>query len=260
MRNEKGRFTKKYVIDENFFKIKSNEFYYLIGLMSSDGNVKNHKTFSISQSNEYGKELIEFFSKLINSTYPIYNKDNIYSLTITNSEFVKVLNEYGVKPEKTLVFELSEKINYTELKYFVQGYIDGDGSIGIYDNGKGVKSLVVSIVGTEKFINQLNDKLTSKGNIRKIKTCKNLYEIRYNGKKALDLCYEIYEDVIYQSHKYNNFVRFINDDSLGKKYKKYYHLKNKVIGEIKSNYDLKTLSEKYHIPIKTLYTWKYRNI
>jgi len=260
MRSEKGRFVKKYNINENFFKIKSSSFYYLIGLLSSDGNVKNHKTFSISQSNECGKKLIEFVSKMIDSNYPIYHKDNIYSLTITNSDFVAVLKEYGIRPDKTLVFELPEKIEYCDLKYFIRGYIDGDGSIGIYDNGKGVKSLVVSIVGTEKFISQLNEKLTSKGNVRKIKTCKNLYEIRYNGKKALDLCYEIYEDVIYKSHKYNNFVRFINDDSVGKKYKKYYHLKNKVIGEIKLNYDLKTLSEKYHIPVKTLYTWKYRNI
>jgi len=260
MRSEKGRFVKKYNINEDFFKTKSSSFYYLIGLLSSDGNVKNHKTFSISQSNDCGKKLIEFVSKMIGSNYPIYHKDNIHSLTITNSDFVAVLEEYGIRPDKTLVFELPEKIEYCDLKYFIQGYIDGDGSIGVYDNGKGVKSLVVSIVGTEKFIHGLNSRLNSKGNIRKIKTCKNLYEIRYNGKKALDLCYEIYDDVIYEGYKYKNFVKFKDNDDIGIKYKKYYHIKSDVINEIKLNYDLKSLSEKYNIPIKTLYSWKYRNI
>jgi hypothetical protein len=145
------------------------------------------------------------------------------------------------------------------LKYFIQGYIDGDGCIGIYDNGKGTKSLIVSIVGTEDFINQINERLKTKGNIRKIKKCKNLFEVRYNGKKALDLCYEIYDDVVYKSYKFNNFIIFKNDTTVGLKYKKYYHVKNIILDSIKKGDNIPELSKIYNVPLKTLYTWKYRN-
>lgn len=261
MRNSNGQFNKKYEINESFFNNKNKYFYYLLGLLSSDGNVKNDRTFSLTQSNDKGKKLIEFVSNMINSTYPIYtnNQVNSHTITITNQTVVKVLKKYNIIPNKTLTFILSDNIPNNVLKYFIQGYIDGDGSVGIYDNGNGVKSLIVSVVGTEDFINQINKKLNTKGNIRKIKNCKNLYEIRYNGKKALDLCNEIYDDVIYKSHKYNNFITFKNNTTVGVKYKKYYNVKNTIIERVKKGHDVKTLSEIYNVPLKTIYTWKYRN-
>jgi len=144
------------------------------------------------------------------------------------------------------------------MKYFIQGYIDGDGSVGTYDNGRGVMSLTVSIVGTELFIKQLYDILKTKGNVRKIKKCNNLFEIRFYGKKSLDLYYEIYDDVVYKSYKYYNFINFIENDSLGMKYKKYYHIKDEIISKINNGVKIPQLSKEYQIPIKTLYTWKYR--
>lgn len=262
MRNSNGQFGNKYEIDESFFNNENKYFYYLLGLLSSDGNVKNDRTFSLTQSNDNGKKLVEFTSNMIKSTYPIYTNDKInsHTITITNQTVVNILKNYNILPNKTLTYKLSDNIPNNMLKYFIQGYIDGDGCIGIYDNGKGVKSLIVTIVGTEEFINEINERLKTKGNIRKIKKCKNLFEIRYNGKKSLDLCNEIYDDVVYRSYKFDNFITFKNDDTVGSKYKKYYNVKNIILDNIKKGDNIKTLSKIYNVPLKTLYTWKYRNI
>ena len=66
MRNEKGQYVKKYEINKNFFFEKNKEFYYFLGLMASDGNIKNNSVFSITQSNTVGKQLIEFILKILN--------------------------------------------------------------------------------------------------------------------------------------------------------------------------------------------------
>ena len=54
MRNSKGQFDKRYNINENFYINKDKNFYYFLGLMASDGNVRDSKMFSISQSGENG--------------------------------------------------------------------------------------------------------------------------------------------------------------------------------------------------------------
>lgn len=261
MRNSKGQFQKKYKIDKNFYINKDKKFYYFLGLMASDGNVKNSKTFSISQSGENGRKIIKFINEIIGSDYPIYHNKKVdnYNLTITEPQVVKELASYNIVSNKTLTYELPVDLDGKNFNYFLQGYIDGDGSVGVYDNGNGVKTGVVSIVGTENFITAVFNKLIVKGNVRKIKNCKNLYEIRFYGKKVLDLFYEIYGDVVYNSIKYNILIDFINDDSVGLKYKKYYNVKNDVINDIKNNLSPSEISKKYNIPIKTVYTWKYRN-
>lgn len=261
MVDKQGRFTKRYFVNEDFFTEKGFGFYYLLGLLGADGNVKNNKTFSISQSGKHGKDLINYISKLIESTYPIYyhKQNNSYCLTVTNETIVNILTEYNIIPNKTLNFTLSKKINDEYFRYFLQGYIDGDGSIGIYDNGSGVKTPIISLVGTEEFILATHKKLKTRGNIRQIKRCQNLFEIRFYGKKVLDLYFEIYHDgVIYESYKYNKLLKFVQDDTVGGRYKKYYSIKNEIIEQINEGVKILTLSNQYGIPIKTLYSWKYR--
>ena len=261
MRNGRGQFEKRYKINENFHINKDNNFYYFLGLMASDGNVKDSKTFSITQSGENGKNLIKFIKEIMGSNNPIYcyKKVDSYTLSVTSSEVVKTLSLYNITKNKTLIYELPINIDSKNFNYFLQGYIDGDGSVGVYDNGSGVKSAVVSIVGTENFIYDVYNKLIVKGNIRKIKNCKNLYEIRFYGKKVLDLFYEIYGDVVYKSIKFYKLLEFVNNKTVGLKYKKYYSIKKEVGNEIKNNISPSELSKKYNIPIKTIYTWKYRN-
>jgi hypothetical protein len=40
---------------------------------------------------------------------------------------------------------------------------------------------------------------------------------------------------------------------------KYYNVKDLIVDSIKKGENIQTLSKIYNIPIKTLYTWKYRN-
>jgi hypothetical protein len=255
-----GVFAKQYTLDTEFFFDKTKEFYYFIGLMAADGNVrKNKKSFSLSQSNESGKKLIKYILKLFNSDSRIYEnkKHNHFGFTITNPNIVKILNEYNILPNKTITYELPT-IPDKMLPYFIQGYIAGDGSIGVYDNGNGIKSIVISFVGTENFILKLNELLPTKGNIRKIKKCKNLFELRFYGKKALDFGHYIYEDICFDDYKIKIFNEFLNDRVNGIKYKKYYKTKPIVIEKLKQGITPIELSKQFNIPYKTVHTWKTR--
>jgi hypothetical protein len=254
-----GQYVNKYFLDYSFFEKKEKEFFYLIGLMASDGSVKNKKTFSLSQSGDSGYELLSLILKKLKSNHKIYTYKNSNSFTITDERVVKVLTEYNIYPNKTLTYELPH-LNDVELKYFLQGYVDGDGSIGIYDNGNNHKYLVISVVGTENFIKSVNDRLIIKGNIRHIKRCVNLYELRFYGKKALDFGYYLYGDVCFPNYKINIFKEFIKDDVNGIKYKKYYNVKTTIIEKLKSGDPPIKLSKEYNIPYKTIYTWKLRNL
>lgn len=249
-----------YSFDFNFFSKKNNTFFYFLGLMASDGNITpNNKRFSLGQSGEHGKDLITFLLNKMGSNHKIYNRKNHFSFSISNEKVVKILSKYNIKPKKTLTYEIPD-FNVKELKLFLQGYLDGDGCVGIYDNGLGVKYLSISMVGTERFVKKLNNILSIKGNIRKIGRCKNLFDIRFNGKNAVDLGHFIYDDICYNSYKYNKFKSFINDGDMGNKYMKYYNIKNDIILELKNGVKPIDLQKKYGLPYKTIYTWKTRYV
>lgn len=255
--NSNRQFQKKYDIDYSFFENKEKEFYYFIGLMASDGNVKNNKTFSLAQSGDSGMRLLKSILQKLNSNHTIYKYKNSNSFTITNEKIVNILADYNIVPNKTLIYKLP-KLKTTELKYFLQGYIDGDGSIGIYDNGSGTKVLTISFVGTENFIKSVYEQIPIKGNIRHIKKCKNLYELRFYGKKAVDFGYFVYDDICFSNYKIDTFNEFINNNNYGNRYKQYYHTKPIIIEKLKNGESPLTLAKEYNIPYKTVYTWKMR--
>lgn len=259
MINNNGKFQIKYSFNEKLGENKEKEFFYFLGLMASDGNVKNDRVFSITQSKDEGLNLLTHIKEILNSNHKIstYEKTNSHRITITSKKLVNLLGEYNVVPNKTLIFKLP-KLEEKELNFFLQGYIDGDGSIGINDNGKNVKYLQVSFVGTKNFIDDVNEKLKIKGIVRKIKKCKNLYEIRFNGKRAVDFCKEIYSEPITRHYKFKKVKEFLNNDEYGKKYKKYYNVKDEILLKLKEGQSVLDLHHYYKIPYKIIHQWKKR--
>lgn len=257
-RKKNGQISQIYSYDFSFFEKKEKEFFYFLGLMASDGNVKNDRTISLSQSGEEGFKLLKNILNKIKSNHKITKYNNSNTITITDKKIVKILEQYNIKPNKTLTYKLP-KLNKNELKYFLQGYIDGDGSIGTYNNGNGVFYLTINLVGTKEFIEDLNNLIPIKGNIRKVKQCKNLNELRFYGKKAVDFGFYLYDDICFNHYKLNNFNKFIDNNDYGKKYKKYYNVKDIIIEKLKGGEKVITISNEYDIPYKTIYTWKMRN-
>ena len=245
---------RKYKVNDNFFDNLNNEKLWLIGLIASDGNVANKFRFSISQSNKEGFKLLKYIKKLLkyNGKIYLYKKTNSYHLVISSQKIVKALSKFNIVPNKSLIYNLPD-INKKYFKNYLRGYFDGDGCIYI-KNLKQTKFIVACFVGTENFINNVNKILIFKGKTRKIKSAKNLYEISFNGKKAIEFLTWLYSDkIIYQSYKYKKFKSYL--EQRNDKFTKF-SKPRKLFNEGYSTAII--IKDCKNIKRKTIYQWRYR--
>lgn len=205
---ESGKgFKRIYKVDDDFLTKETNEKYYFLGLMASDGCLSEYnKSICISQSGENGLNLIKYIKDILKSNYNIleyYPKKGrcSYSLNIRSNKLWNDLMTNNITPKKTYIYSIPDYIinDIEKLKYFLIGYIDGDGCIGVYQN-----MLTISFVCSYSMKNQLekiplfeNSSFNKKGKV---------IEIRYNGYKALKFCDFLYKDIsVYKSYKYQIF-------------------------------------------------------
>jgi hypothetical protein len=130
----------KYNINEDYFKDLNSESLWLIGLLAADGWIKKDRYIGIAQSGDEGKAIIEEVKRLLEYNAPTYEKDTIgrksYSINITSNKIVNNLSLFNIIPNKSLTYELPD-LNDDNFRDYLRGYIDGDGSIGVYNNGSG---------------------------------------------------------------------------------------------------------------------------
>lgn len=203
-------------VNDFFLRKDCNEKYYFLGLMASDGyvtfNQKNNcKTIGISQSGESGLKIIQYLKQLLNYTGPILshkpkNGKTSYSLCFRSVTLFDDLNFNNIVPNKTKNFCVPDYILQDEnkLKYFLIGYIDGDGCIGIYKN-----MLSISFVCSFFMYKQLKNLKLFKS-ARFAKGCGgNVMDIRFNGEKAIEFAQWLYKHInVFKSHKYNKYMDY----------------------------------------------------
>lgn len=184
-----GQFVRKYQVNESFFDSLGEDQAWLVGLLMADGCVHNDATFSLSQSHEPGLALVNAVRAMLSYTGPIGCYKAAHTLTITSRALVRNLSLFGITPRKSLTLEFPENIPSASRAAFMRGYIEGDGSVGIYDTTAkgGVPSFapVLSFVGTSAFIKRAQEILPVAGNLTTIRRARNLAELRFNGRKAL---------------------------------------------------------------------------
>lgn len=245
-------------VNDNFFDIMNEIQYWLLGLMASDGSIINNKYITLSQSGKEGYKLILYINKLLANENEIRvaktNNENSYSLYFSSPKILEVMKQYNIVSNKTLIYSMPY-IPEKFLKDFIRGYIDGDGSIGIYDNGKGSIYLCVSFVGTKEFIEECQRLIPIKTNVRK-HSLSSVYEIRWYGQNAIDFCNWCFEfENLYKSYKYYIFKKFV--ENFNDKNTKYKDIKEKIKEDliIDENISIIQISDKYDIPFQTIYEW-----
>ncbi len=271
---ENGKFIKKYNVNDNFFNIESKEKYWLIGFIAADGNVSKN-LLSITQSKNVGLDLINYIKELLNYDGIIYESNPplsteiAYKLCISSKQIIDDLYKYNITERKTYIYEYSN--NIIDIKSFLRGYFEGDGSIGVYNNSSGKKYLISSFVGTKKFIDKMSEllplKYSSKRNIHN-----DLYELRYNGNKAIIFMNWLYEDeLLYKSYKYKIFQNYLLCDDYNRVLKTnikksfYNQIKITIFDKIKNGITsaqiVKDIKLTNDIPFQTIYKYikQYNN-
>ena len=250
-----GRYTIKNTVNEDFLEIIGPKQAWFLGLMASDGNVRNDRSFSISQSNSWGLETIEYIRQLIGFSGPTYTNKNAFSITVTSPRLVSRLRMFNIVARKTLVYTYPRLLDNSLVVFFLQGYVEGDGSVGIYRNNKGCYHPIISFVGTKEFIYSLILLLPIKPNVREIKSAQNLYEIRYNGRKALSFGEWLWgEEVAFPSRK-----KVILDQFLAQhqpEYIKYSKLKLEALELWNMGIGCMQIAESLGLPFQTIYAWR----
>ena len=210
-------------MDETIFdNIDTEEKAYWLGFLYADGNIST--VGNRLEMNLSSKDLDHMlkFKRFLKLESEIRIEDNrgegkeVCRLSIRNKHVWQQLNDKGCVPCKSLILKFPDKsIFKTEnLIYdFIRGYCDGDGSLGMYmkENTENHKCWM-SFVGTEDFLNGIQDFLQIKGTIRN-KTCTNwqnkAYDLKYGGVKARQVARLLYENSsIYMDRKYNRFLQF----------------------------------------------------
>ena len=181
---------RQYTINDDFLDDIEEKQAWLIGLLAADGCVRSNKSgFSISQSGERGKALIETIQKMLAHTGNMFHAKTSakisHTISITSYKLVERLKAFNIVPRKSLTYSFPERIPPKLHSAFLRGYIDGDGSTGIYKTTWGNDTLIISFVGTKKFIERCSQIVPVPPIPRKIKHARNTYELRWNGEKAI---------------------------------------------------------------------------
>lgn len=254
-------------VNDNYFDVLSPAVCWMLGILASDGNISNNKFFEISQSGDEGLECIQYIKKELNYTGNIYTYKPkrgrmVYSIKINSKYAVNKLKEYNIVNNKTKIFTIPEIIlkNEEYLRYFLWGYIDGDGCVGIYPkNTNNSKNILIEFVCNnimkEQIINV--EKIKYSGILNK----GSVFEFTFRGVKGIEFGKWLYNDtenIIYKSYKYKKFIDYIDNMFKYTKNLKYIPIKNKFIIDITNNPDINCMkyAEKINIPFQTVYYWR----
>lgn len=204
-----------------FDKIDSEEKAYWLGFIYADGNIASINTKNIRHNFELNlssKDLkhLEKFNNFISSNKDIRieKAGNLYQyercrITFANKHFWNVLNNYGCIPKKSLTLEFpNENIfeNKELIKHFIRGYIDGDGCISYCD--KDHKHMTLRILGTEKFLNTLQNYLPLEKK-NKLNKTKNIYNLSFQKSRGNYILDYIYKDAtIYLKRKFDRYTEY----------------------------------------------------
>lgn len=221
---ERNHQFKRYLnVNDKFLKEECAVKYYYLGLMASDGNI--HKTsVGISQSGEEGLKLITYLKKILNADSNIHKScpkrgKVVYSLSYRSKEIQEDLLQNNICPNKTLTFQIPYYIikDTEKLRYFLIGYIDGDGCVGRYrghkNKGKDYYYLSISFVCNDKMFSQLKSLQEFKDTCI-VKKKNTLFEFRFCGKKAQIFGEWLYSNLskdVFKSYKTLNYMEYMNN-------------------------------------------------
>lgn len=146
-----SRKKREYYINDNFFEIPNLLNSYWAGFLAADGNIsRDYCTLTIGLSAK-DRIVLENFIRDTDSNYKIKNyKSNgcdCVGLAITSAKICQDLkNNFNITDRKSLTL-IHPNLTTDLSDSFIVGYIDGDGTIGLY-NSKKQKSLSLSLLGT----------------------------------------------------------------------------------------------------------------
>ena len=263
---------RKYNVNDYFFEQDTPSKYYILGLLAADGIVTKEGYIKLWQCDKLGLglELIDWYKNILNLEAPIKTvqpkKGKLqYGIQFTSSIIAKTLKENNIVNNKTFTVTIPNYIleDETKLRYYLIGYIDGDGYVGVYKTSSGYYNLEVSFISNNLFTSKLLPYIkTNSMFVRANKNNINVTSMSCGGTSAILFCEWLYKDLdnnIFKSFKTQKVINYLNNlDTLlnPKTYQKYECRKlityfnnhppdNKKLIEISKHFNIKLNRVKY---------------
>ena len=141
---EAKQISRKYTINDDFFKEQSHDMAYILGLIASDGNIskkENSISIELEKTDAY---LLDRINQITNNNRPLKyyshkHKDGISTTEVAkfqtwSAEWKKDLKIYNLIPNKTFLLQPPEFLKDEYYISYIKGYFDGDGSIYVSPN------------------------------------------------------------------------------------------------------------------------------
>lgn len=169
---------------------------YWLGFLMADGSIREHNggiSICLELAIKDIKHLEKFKSFIrVENKIEITKKGKACRIRVGNRELGLLLKTKGIIPSKTFKAKL---LDTSHLSFdFSRGYIDGDGSIGIYDvrdkrDNRIYRQRTLTIVGTKSILTQIdsvintNNKITKEGKF---------YRLTKSGSKLVPILKRLY--------------------------------------------------------------------
>lgn len=204
---------KKYVNENIFENIDTEEKAYWLGFMFADGCINRTSDRIELSLKEEDYDHIKKFKNFLESEHSIGKKSKTikdktyisYRLGITNKKLKQDLISHGCVPNKTKILKFP-KLKKEFIKHFIRGYLDGDGCITSHISSK----VSLEILGTKEFLIEILKYYN-------VSTNKYIYGFKHSdinrlvltGKKAFNIIEDLYKDSnIYLDRKFNLYNKF----------------------------------------------------
>lgn len=172
-------YNKKYECDENVFSEYNKFSCYWAGLLAADGCVYERKDSKNSYIilNLIDENSVCYFKEFLKYTGMIYRRTHTTKFKNSKREYeaetweVRCLSNqmcedlkknFNIGPRKTCTYSPSNSIPKDLVKYFILGYLDGDGSISYYTTNTGRKHFNVTFTGTYETIRYIQNFINKK--------------------------------------------------------------------------------------------------
>lgn len=215
--NNWGKPAAKIEFEDIFLTLDEFSCYWA-GFIASDGNVDSKGRVRLMLNYDDTGHL-EKFKEFIGSTHSISsNTDKYYrsSFELTSKLMCEHLKtNFNVVPNKTAILKFPSNLTGDNLKAYIRGYFDGDGSVCESFSNKNSKtsSLYATFAsGCKSFITDLyatlNSTLCLGGYLQEFSDTK--FQIKYNTNDAKTLLTWMYKDSnVHLDRKYAEYVNLV---------------------------------------------------
>lgn len=206
--------------DKAFDNISSEEQFYWLGFMYADGNIAHEGNRIEIRLSIKDKEHLEKFRKFLNLSTEIRtgvcNGNGFCHLSVRNKHMWNTLNSLGCTPKKSLTLQFPSMSLFKrkeDILHFIRGYVDGDGCLTTYLNAKKTSIRTeLSLVGTESFLNSVNNLFQNKGYIQNKSSegwDNKSFSLSFSNVPSRQIARYLYEDAtVYLNRKYEKFLEF----------------------------------------------------